>query len=729
MMKLLFLAVLVCAATQVLSQLAATCPFDCATCNGVTQTCLTCAAGYRLHNGRCNLDQCDHAHAHRGKKTDGSDYDEAEPLSAADQWQIVDADSSTHTVVIAVQVPPRYACPESGHALQDALDWIDWNNATHLPQCTGTTDNDGTNDYCGPAGRWTPVIVLGLAQDTAEGYLKLPSDTQDDCHSATRISASANNLDIDTYFSSGLIQSYNPLTGFALIEINLQDITTDTSSSYCTDKDWNTAAGSPVNSQWQYWSKENDENAGEITYTFDATLCYVDTTGDAAESGEQSTCPFSSPVFKAVINEITDAVAVQAGTVELEPVPDCELILRSAQVRYSGQVGSRSANGDYEIEVRCEGDQYEPEIVGISHCACTAETCTRLDPEEACDLSQAGTCSSVGSWDSLTFSPNPNNLDYLSKDCVAGSQYDDGKFVVEIQLNDGTCVNDAAGCAVITNQKLFGAAPLTATDSEEEIQSFYNSHAAFGAIFKDNDLRARTGAEADYYHQFNRTYVDFATVTRLVGQDQKNSWVVCAMMQPIAWGPGETHSPSEITQQYRVAIREVKLIVDWNDDNGAALAGQTTPTLASVLNIQTRWPSTWVWQSQDAAAQRRQILRREARIDLPCTAGGQCEATDMQDEVYKNSNWDHIQNNFDCVGVSPFYLYQLLTLAPPQAGAYPRAVTANLTVYHQNLGSLAVPPPARRLLSEDRAANGRRKALQAGANSIAPVQLGAGARH
>merc|ERR1719424_731831 len=59
----------------------------------------------------------------------------------------------------------------------------------------------------------------------------------------------------------------------------------------------------------------------------------------------------------------------------------------------------------------------------------------------------------------------------------------------------------------------------------------------------------------EYFHQFNRTYLEFTTIRRVVGPDQKNSFVMCAMMQPDA--ETGTIDPEDISYKFKVSIQEV----------------------------------------------------------------------------------------------------------------------------------------------------------------------------
>jgi hypothetical protein len=218
---------------------------------------------------------------------------------------------------------------------------------------------------------------------------------------------------------------------------------------------------------------------------------------------------------------------------------------------------------------------------------------------------------------------------------------------------------------------------------------------------KSNDLGVPAG-EGEYFHQFNRTYLEFTTIRRVVGADQKNSFVMCAMMQPDA--QTGTIDPEDISYKFKITIQEVSFNITWEDGRA-----NTFTTLTELLAGNERWPSQWVWESQEDLALRREVIGRiRGRANAPCDTGGVCQVTPMQDHVYQKldgageDQWDHIQENVDCVGISPFYLYSLLTLGEPEAIVSAAGVT--LTTYHEYQG---------RYIKD---AAGRRRLLQADGN-------------
>jgi hypothetical protein len=453
--------------------------------------------------------------------------------------------------------------------------------------------------------------------------------------------------------------------------------------------------------RFQYWLKSI---AGTITtWRFDATLCYVD------EDGEQSVCPFSSPVWEMTVNGVTDGVSVTpAGVAELIYVPKCELYIRSAQIRYAGEITNRNATGEYEISVICQGADYMPNITDIDHCRCEKDDstgrCIILEEESSC-ADDNSTCQVSAMFKSTNF--NASLSDFLQFECPTDAALEDGAFVVEISHDENNCYDadpTKNDCVDINNAKLFGAAPLQATDELRDQLGPYNdsnTHSIYAGLMKSNDLRVPVGEE-EYFHQFNRTYLENTLIRRVVGPEQKNSFVMCAMMQPDALSG--TINPQNISYKFKITIQEVTFNVTWREEG----RDNTEVTLSELLEGNLRWPSQWVWEHQEDLALRREVIGRvRGRANAPC-GEGVCQVTPMQDHVYEKSEensdeqWDHIQENVDCVGISPFYLYSLLTLDDPEAIVDSAAVT--LTTYHEYKG---------RYID---GAGGRRRLLQADAN-------------
>jgi hypothetical protein len=686
------------------------CPFDCAVdqCNTTSQTCTSCVSGFQLVAGRCHLEQCNTAQAHKARNaTDGERDDQM-----AD-WRVTSVDGTTHTVTVEVTVPPRFHCDVTGHALTDALAWETWLDAKDddTDKCNGNTETP--LGFCGPTDkRWTPVLMLGRESDEPigsdiKGYLRLPrNDNDTSCISAYR--RSNNNSIVDrTGQANSLVTSYNPDTRTAVMTLPLMDLADpDDYDLHCSElREIDLVSGIDVQGEdgkrFQYWLKSI---AGTITtWRFDATLCYVD------EDGEQSVCPFSSPVWEMTVNGITDGVSVTpAGVAELIYVPKCELYIRSAQIRYAGEITNRNATGEYEISVICQGADYMPNITDIDHCRCEKDDstgkCIILEEESSC-ADDNSTCQVSAMFKSTNF--NASLSDFLQFECPTDAALEDGAFVVEISHDENNCYDadpTKNDCVDINNAKLFGAAPLQATDELRDQLGPYNdsnTHSIYAGLMKSNDLRVPVGEE-EYFHQFNRTYLENTLIRRVVGPEQKNSFVMCAMMQPDALSG--TIDPEDLSYKFKITIQEVTFNVTWREEGRA----NTETTLSELLEGNLRWPSQWVWEHQEDLALRREVIGRvRGRANAPCD-GGVCQVTPMQDHVYAKSDdnsdeqWDHIQENIDCVGISPFYLYSLLTLDDPEAIVDSAGVT--LTTYHEYKG---------RYIKDDA---GRRRLLQANPN-------------
>jgi hypothetical protein len=145
------------------------------------------------------------------------------------------------------------------------------------------------------------------------------------------------------------VTSYDEDFGHAVFTIPLMEISDPNDPLWCPElRGADLVSGvdqaGPAGARFKYWKKEITNNGDTTNWRFDATLCYVD------ETGEQSVCPFSSPVWEMSVNGITDGVSVTpAGTAELIYVPKCELYIRSAQIRYEGEIENRNATGEFEV--------------------------------------------------------------------------------------------------------------------------------------------------------------------------------------------------------------------------------------------------------------------------------------------------------------------------------------------------------------------------------------------
>jgi hypothetical protein len=248
-------------------------------------------------------------------------------------------------------------------------------------------------------------------------------------------------------------------------------------------------------------------------------------------------------------------------------------------------------------------------------------------------------------------------------------------------------------CFVITDTKLFGAAPLEVTDELREQTSFTESHGIYAGIFISNDLRVQSATPASF-HQYNRAVLAKTTVNRLAAPDQRNSFVMCALMEKK--GQSVTNPATEVEHKFQIDIRDALFDVTYKDNSNYQIL------LRDLVESPTasRWPSRWVWEHSGANAVRRQILKRPSRStssDAPCAGapGDACEVSPMQTHLHTHvganwaangNNWEHIKENIDCVSILPFYLYSLLSMGA-NAGKIPDRVDVNLTVFHQYLGS------------------------------------------
>ena len=663
------------------------CPFDCLTCNSTSQTCNSCTSGFRLDSGRCHLEQCDTAMAHPARMVGGGDD------TRMATWDIDSVDGSTHTVTINVFVPPRFHCQATGHALTDALHWEEWLNNDTCPADAADFD-DG---FCGPIDlRWTPVLMLGRESDDTEGYIELPVGIAgvEDCTSAYRADPNSRLITDLRDDATGIVTSFDDATGEAVLTLPLYELT-DGATGCVNPANLVSGELNLAGPRYQYWFKS--VVGGVTSWRFDATICYVDSTG------EQSVCPFSSPVWDMQVNEITDGVSVTpAGTAELIYVPQCELFIRSAQIRYDGTIETRNATGEFEIAVTCQGTDYFPDIVDISHCECEADSegeCLYVEDTYTCD---ATSCTTTALFKSKNF--NATDRDYLQQSpCPNGQASNDkGKFVVEIGYGEENCVQlESGACHQISNTKLFGAAPLQSTDQLLDLAGYgdNSTHSIYAGLMKSNDLRVPTGEE-EYFHQFNRTYLEFTTIKRVVGPDQKNSFVMCAMMQPEKFDVSESIDPEELEHIFKVTILEVTFDIEW-DPETTDNKENTVKTLSDLLADNARWPSQWVWEHQEDLALRREIISRRGGRAETCGDGGACQITPMQNHVLDSADWDHIEDNIDCVGISPFYLYSLLTLDNPEHIV--NSASVNLTVKHEYLGPYTTDgnTSGRRLLQAD----------------------------
>jgi hypothetical protein len=139
-----------------------------------------------------------------------------------------------------------------------------------------------------------------------------------------------------------------------------------------------------------------------------------------------------------------------------------------------------------QIAVTCEGTDYTPDITTISHCNCekdAAGACVIFEEASACTASE---CTVTALFKSTEF--NASLSDFLQLECESDADLEDGRFVVGIEHDFNDCSTDDS-CVDISDTKLFGAAPLQATDDLQDDLGAYNdtnTHSIFAGLMKES---------------------------------------------------------------------------------------------------------------------------------------------------------------------------------------------------------------------------------------------------